>query len=344
MAINFTISYTFSPGTTISSSQVNTNFSDEAAVWQGLEGLTKSFSNLRVDATPTTSTDVAIKSYVDKLDAYRHPNLQFASTTAVNMETGLTGTSGQAAILFPDGNYRTDSTTTRINLNISQVAALSGTAQSGLRTGTVANNTAYACYAVKVTDSSTNFVMVADTVYPTQANFATLNSNFGTNGWVYLGTIRYGDQSGTANAILVFSQSGSLMHFMNKCVGNAYPARGIRVATTASATSLSYSPVSGTTGATIPTHLLSSNLLFTSSLNPATNINMQVFEVNTSGFMILNVSTGGNGVVASYWYSGITTGGQQLFMRAHNAESDAMDIYLTGWIDPVLGVGANPIL
>lgn len=49
MAVSFTVSYTFSPGATISSSQVNTNFSDEANVWSGLEAKTTTLSNLGID-------------------------------------------------------------------------------------------------------------------------------------------------------------------------------------------------------------------------------------------------------------------------------------------------------
>lgn len=49
MAISYSISFTFSPSTTISSSQVNTNFSDNANTWNGLEAKTKTFSNLGVD-------------------------------------------------------------------------------------------------------------------------------------------------------------------------------------------------------------------------------------------------------------------------------------------------------
>lgn len=49
MAISYTISYTFSPSTTISSSQVNQNFSDNSNTWNGLEAKTKTFSNLGVD-------------------------------------------------------------------------------------------------------------------------------------------------------------------------------------------------------------------------------------------------------------------------------------------------------
>src|SRR5205823_4004220 len=115
---------------------------------------------------------------------------------------------GQAQILFPDGNLRTDSTSGRINCNLAQVAALSGTAQSGLQTGTVSTNTWYAIYAVKTTDNSSNFVTVADkTNLPVQANYSTLNTNFGTNGWVYLGLVRNGDNSGATNVVLSFYMS-----------------------------------------------------------------------------------------------------------------------------------------
>lgn len=49
MAISYSISYTFSPSTTISSSQVNQNFSDNSNTWNGLEAKTKTFSNLGID-------------------------------------------------------------------------------------------------------------------------------------------------------------------------------------------------------------------------------------------------------------------------------------------------------
>lgn len=49
MALNYSISYTFSPSTTISSSQANTNFSDNSNTWNGLEAKTKTFSNLGID-------------------------------------------------------------------------------------------------------------------------------------------------------------------------------------------------------------------------------------------------------------------------------------------------------
>lgn len=65
MAINYTISYTFSPSTVISSAQVNQNFQDNANTWTGLEALTKSFSHLKVDNDPASALEVATKQYVD---------------------------------------------------------------------------------------------------------------------------------------------------------------------------------------------------------------------------------------------------------------------------------------
>lgn len=342
MALNFVVSYTFTPGTTISSSQVNTNESDIAGVFTGLEALTKSFSNLRVDTSPTATTDVAIKSYVDKLDNYRRPNLQYASSTAVNMETGINGTSGQAQILFPDGTLRTDSTAGRINLSISQVAALSGTAQSGLRTGTVANNTWYACYAVKVTDSTTNFVMVADVVLPLQANFATLNSNFGSNSWVYLGMIRYGDQSGTANAIVQFAQTGNFTLFLNNCTGSSNNSPGIRLATTAGATTLAYAGSFGTSGAVIPNHCLMT--WNTASWNVGGVTQCYVRDGGASNPFISMIPAASVGVVVRFPYNWVTTAQSQIFLNNSAASSVGQDIFLCGIYDGVLGIGANPIL
>lgn len=112
MALSFTVSYTFSPSTTISSSQVNTNTSDVALVFQGLEDKTKSFNNLKVDTSPASATEVAIKSYVDSLMTWRRPVLKYGSATTVSVESGLDGTSGDIPMVFPDGSYRTETSTT----------------------------------------------------------------------------------------------------------------------------------------------------------------------------------------------------------------------------------------
>lgn len=339
MAINYTISYTFTAGTTISSSQVNTNFSDNANTWVGLEALTKSFAALRVDATPTSSTDVTIKSYVDKLNSYRRPVLLYSSGTVVNMETGINGTSGQALILFPDGTSRTDSTTGRINCNLAQVAALTVTAQSGLRTGSVANNTWYAVYAVKSQVNSTDIVAVADVVLPIQANFATLNSNFGTSSWVYLGMIRYGDQSATANAILKFRQSGHITMFLNSCVGNVLNAPGIRFATTASAASATWAYATGTSGAVAPNHVLVGSVTgaYASSANA---VRLEADSGVAGNTRLFTRAAPGASECQSVGFVGLENG----LGIAVNSGSVAQELYITGIVDSVLGVGASPLL
>lgn len=336
MAINYTVSYTFSPNTTILSAEVNTNFADNANTWNGLEAKTLSFSNLVVDTAPTSSTDVAIKSYVDNLNNYRRPVLIYSSATVVNLETGINGASGQAQILFPDGTLRTDSTASHINFDITRNAALSGSAQSGLRTSlSEAVNTWYHLYAVKITDS-TGFVVVGDTVGPTQANFATLSSNFGTNGWEYLGLIRNGDNAGSTGDILRFSMVGNRTIFRNAATGIAINIVGVRLANTAGATTLTYTYAAGTGAAQIPGHLV---------------IGTYVGSTNTdNGLGTLSQANGLN-----YGYVGAVTGQGAMIRVADVGLADGLvcstssgsvgyDITIAGWIDPVLGVGGNPIL
>lgn len=338
MAINYTISYTFSPGTTISSSQVNTNFSDNANTWTGLEALTKSFSNLRVDTLPTTTTDVAIKSYVDKLNNYRRPVLQFGSVTTVAVESGLDGTSGDIPLLFPDGTLRTETSTTRTTFDITRNAVLvTSGAQSGLTGATSeANNTWYALYGCKVTDSSTLWVTVGSTVLPLRANFATLNTAYGTNGWVYLGMIRNGNNDNAVADILKFFQSGNVTHLTNASTAAGVNMPGTLLASSASATTTTYTATFGTGATDVPNHLAlvwytsasigggAGTVSWRGGSAQATYFSMP--EVNT----IRDISTFCSSVNDSFQLVSTNAGGKY--------------IYLSGFIDGVLGVGANPIL
>ncbi len=341
MALNFTVSYTFSPGTTISSSQVNTNTSDVASVFTGLEAETKTLAKLKMDSDPTLALEVATKQYVDHYSTYRRPVLQYSSATVVNMETGVNGVSGQAQILFPDGTIRTDSTAGRINCNLAQVAALSGAWQSGLRTGTVAANTWYAVYACKTTDDTSKFVAVADTVLPLQANFATLNSNFGTSGWVYLGMVRNGDGDASASGIIQFVQAGSTTLFINATAGgnSVMVCPGIKFATTASATSLAYTYAAGTSGAVIPNHLTSQD--WSASINATGGATVLTFRESNTGSRFYQTDVAINHkLIVRVSYSLIAGNG----LEALNGAASPEDIYMVGFVDGVLGVGPNPIL
>jgi hypothetical protein len=330
VALNFTVSYSFSPNTTISSSQVNTNTNDVANVFNGLEALTKTLAKLKVDVDPSTALEVATKQYVDHYSTWRRPNLSFGSVTTVAVESGLDGTSGDISILFPDGTMRTETSATRTTFDITRNAVLvTSGAQSGLRTTlSEASNTWYYLYAVKVTDSSTQWCTVGDTRQPIQANFSAINTSFGTNGWVYLGRVRNGDKSGATSDLLNFRQSGHFTMFTNTCTGSVVDTVGLRLTNSASATSLAYT--------------------FSTADVPS--------DINIVGYYAAS-GTGsgtvqfGNNNVTQMWAagSGASRFATRIFTTATdavltNASAAAMDINLWGFIDPVLGPGSNPLL
>lgn len=80
MAISYTISYTFSPSTTISSSQVNTNFSDNSSTWQGIEAKTKTFSNLGVDTELKTGGSLLTAN-----GTVAAPSISFTNSTGTGL-------------------------------------------------------------------------------------------------------------------------------------------------------------------------------------------------------------------------------------------------------------------
>lgn len=340
MALSFVVSYTFSPSTTISSSQVNTNTSDVASVFQGLEAETKTLAKLKVDIDPTLALEVATKQYVDHYSTWRRPVLQYNSATVVNIETGLDGTSGDCTILFPDGNLRTDTVTGRIQCNLAQVAALSGSWQSGLRTGSAAANTWYAIYAVKTSDNSAHWVAVADTVLPTQANFSTLNSNFGANSWVYLGMVAYGDNSGSTTSIANFIMCGNTTLFTNVSTATG-AGNGIKLTSTASATSLTYAYSAGTTAGTIPGHL-ATGIYSVGKTFDATGRGLRF--LNSGGTINYGIILDSAESVTCTWRMWLSLAAGILATDLNSSSGNAVSINLCGFCDPVLGVGSNPIL
>lgn len=340
MALNFTVSYTFSPSTTISSSQVNTNTSDVASVFQGLEAETKSFAKLKVDIDPTLALEVATKQYVDHYSAWRRPNLVFATVSTVTVEAGLNGTASSIPVLFPDGTMRTETTSTRTTFDITRNAVLvTSGAQSGLTGATTeAANTWYALYACKVTDSTTLWVTVGSTVLPIQANFATLNTAYGTSGWVYLGMIRNGDNDGATSDILNFTQCGNVTVFNNAGTGggSGITAAGINFATTASATTLSYTYSAGTATTSVPNNL--TQVIWSGTLSAAAAIVLVILD----------------GSIGTKLFQGDYASGHKGIIRVlHKAAGNLsltvgsagpLDIYFSGFTDGVLGVGSNPLL
>jgi hypothetical protein len=264
------------------------------------------------------------------LGGYRRPNLTYVSGTTASLETGLDGTSGEAAVLFPDLSLIKDSTSGHIVLNLAQVASLGASPQSGLDTGSVVNNTWYAVYAVKA-NSAANFVLVASTNMPVQANYATLNSNFGTNGWVYLGMIRYGDQSGVANAIVKFTQTNGVTITRNVNSPSGLGIfNGILLASSASASSLAWAYASGTTGATIPVHLLEG--FAASGFSPGAVAGLSYFSSNARTFDMNIVYAAASAGVFGQRAPVQFLDGMQVSMPA----AGPCGIFLVGWIDSLL--------
>jgi hypothetical protein len=275
------------------------------------------------------------------LFGYRQPNLIFASTNQVYTEAGLNGTSGNSVVIFPDGSIRINVSVPngQSTMTITQVAVLSGSKQGGLRTGTVANNTWYAVYAVKSTDDVTTFVPVAEPTLCIPANYATLNGFWGAGNWKYLGNVRYGDNSGTANAILAFVQNGNytiLSNVETDLSGNG--GLGMRLVASASSPA-TYTYSAGNSGTAIPNNL-SIVTLWTASGNGGAAAEFTATNSgNSQRYVDVSAATG-NRIVQQFNLPIAQLGGLRI---ASNSPGSGLDINLSGWFDGALG-GFVPLL
>lgn len=284
-------------------------------------------------STPVLSIPASFPLY-----KYRRPNLAFINTTTVAVELGLDGTAGDATVLFPDGQLRSEVTANLYSISTGQNAVFTNVTrlsnQGGIRSGAVANNTWYACYAVKVTTFAADWVLVADTVLPLQANYATLNSNFGTNSWVYLGLIRCGDQTAAFSSVISFVMCGNETFFTNatNTPSTAISRPGVSLAR-ATATSLTWAYAAGTSGAVVPA-----------------NIVIGTFACSYGS--VSGTATISDSAPTNYYWAGTSTtyaspswkGDVGRGIKATPPSSVAMEIYLCAFTDTVLGVGSNPVL
>lgn len=342
MALNLSKDFTFAPNTVISSSEVNTDFDELYNAFSGLEAGTASMSKLPLDSDPTSALYAATKQYVDSYANYRRPGLTYVSATAVDVQVN-TDTANKTKIIFPDGNYRsvtedTSSANKYRRFDITATAEFtSGTEDSGLRSGlSEATNTWYAIYAVKSTINSANFVLAGDTTLPVIANVSTLNSRYGTNGWVYLGAIRNGDNSATTGDILNFSQVGAMTTFLNTATGSVANTHGIRLATTAGATSLTWTSANGTGAAQIP-----SNCIDLTKIHYGIGSSASQARVRNSAATVNHyLSSNANGSIGTMWGNYF----DDVKLEDQAGNSLAMDIFVCGFMDSVLGVGSNPLI
>lgn len=337
--------YSYTDGNTITANENNTN---ENTLYSEINGnistdniLDGTIQNGDVADTQFVVTKFASNvqstfTYVNTIGVYRRPVLSWISFTTVDIENN-TGTSNETCVHFPDQRRcvteNTGSTSVNRRFIITETASNSGTKNSGLRTGYVRTaNTFYALYAWKVSDNSTDFVIVADTLTPVQANYATLNTFYGNNSWLYLGMIANGNNSDSTNTILNFRQTGSTTVLYSTCALNVgLTGHGVRLASTAGATSLTF-----TNGTTIPTHCNKTNGVQLSWAASASRL--EASSVAGGGF--LRIAGGSVINMTSVWIPLIN----DISLRDLAANSLAMDINLIGWMDDVLGTGYNPQL
>lgn len=275
-------------------------------------------------------------TYVNTLGTYRRPVLRFINVTTVDIENN-TGTLNQTCVQFPNEQrcVTEDTSVTSVNRRfvITETASNSGTKNSGLRTGYIETaNTWYALYAWKVSDNSTDFVIVGDTLAANQANYAALNTFYGTNQWVYVGRTRNGDNVSATTDILTFRQAGSVTIFGNAVSGNGVDSAGTRLATTAGATSLSYNTSNGTGTADIPAEF-----------------KLVMFVTGAAGGGSGSTVSRDNGNTFTYdTRIGTVASGTRFWAMADsgakvsNGSSIGMDIFIAGFVDNALGVGFNP--
>lgn len=273
---------------------------------------------------------------VKSLWGYRRPVLQYVSATTVDAEANNPAASSTSrSVYFSDGDFRTVTSSTLYRFDITRNAALSGSKQSGLRSGlSEASDTWYALYAVKATDNATDWVLVGDTVLPLVANYATLNSNFGTNGWVYLGMIRNGDSASGGGDIVPFTMTGNITTFTVNA-SSALP--GIQFATGNDPQTYTYA--AGTGDLQVPNNL--THIIWGTRANGTASAT--AVSIADSGGSYFCGLFGMNGATHNVQYRHIaaSTEGCQISVTGATA---TVFIFVSGFIDGALGIGANPLI
>ena len=200
------------------------------------------------------------------IGTYQKPVLVYVSATLVDIENN-TETANQTLIVFPSGPVAVTENTGATNkfrrLSLAATAngygaSHTGAADSGLKSGlSLSANTWYYVYAVRVQygdDAGNNFILVVDSTSPAYANHSTLNTAYGSNEWVYIGSLRYGFQDTATTTLVPFVQDHQgWTTFIDRGTANQYI--GIMGAsTTISSTSFTsiYSHTSSSSGMAVP--------------------------------------------------------------------------------------------
>ena len=188
-------------------------------------------SNERMEVTTSGGVEVQHDVYfynknttypLSWLLQYQKPVLVYVDDITINVEQNLP-TANRTMIMFPTGpvvvTEDTSSTHKFRQLKLDATAngystSHTGAADSGLYAGlSLSDNTWYFVYACVVrggNDAVTNnFILVVDDTSPKPANWGTLDTQFGSGCWVYLGTIRIGHGLSNASTLVAFTYDSS---------------------------------------------------------------------------------------------------------------------------------------
>ncbi len=266
---------------------------------------------------------------------YRKPTLTYVSATTVDIENN-TGTANQTKVLFPDGDLRsvTEDTSSankyRRFLITSTATFNSGTEDSGLASGvTESTDYYYMIYAVKSVVDATKFVLAGSTLPPIQANYAVLNTQFNSNGWVYLGMIRNGDGKYNQGDLVPFTHNGAFYTLGESSTTASTPGVLIVDAQDYGSSSYTLSYSSGVSGTKFPNHIRFGTYI----IYPATTYNMQD-EDST-----YNVKTGAGGYVEKVDMADLTLGLNFDYPSTPGAQT--VSVWLYGWYDPLCIVNSQ---
>jgi hypothetical protein len=208
------------------------------------------------------------------LGKYRKPVLVYSTSTVINLEQN-SGTTDQTVLALPkyviavtetiDANskYRSASISNTANGYDSDDT---GAARGGKRQGlTLTTNSWYAVYGTRVrygSDAGNKFIMVIDDTLPTQANWSTLDTRYGTEEWVYLGLIRYGyGANQTDSAIIPFVYTNKGWCYFTGNGGTSYNGGLVLAQSTADANdSPLYTVADSMSGQSIPCDAISQGI------------------------------------------------------------------------------------
>lgn len=290
-------------------------------------------------ATVVTSSLTAHTNFA----SYRRPRLTWQSSTAIDVENN-TGTQFETCITFPDGERRcvtedTGSTTKyRRSLTGSVCAFSNGSEQGGVDAAAITNNTWYYTYAIKSQVSGSNFVVCMSTNVPTRSAYSTLNTKWTTNGWTYLGLVRYGDSGPNASGLLSFKQVNALSTFTNIISSNTTGGAGVLLKACITA-ACDYDYTSGTSGTAIPETLSSVYVMASSTPVAAGRISI-LSDKRAVTSTYLGTGTD-SGVAATPVLIPVLVGNIADSLSLTNTAGNAImrQILFTGWIDPLLSSG-----